>query len=387
MQFRSLAIPAISLGAALLALAAGCNRSTQAGAGQMPPPMVTTAPVSVADVPEYIDEIGHTSASESVNIVSQVSGKIIDISFHDGADLKSKQKLFQIDPRPFQAQVDAANAALQQTQAQLGNAQTDFNRVASLLPSKAVAQQDYDNAKNAVAVAQANVKVSEANIETAQLNLEYCAITAPIDGLAGQRLVDAGNVVTANTTTLLTIQKLTPIYVDFTVAENQLDRVRQNMAQGPLKVFLQAPTDAGKTVEGEVNFLDNTVQDGAGTIKLRATVANQERELWPGQFVHVHLILRVLKDAMMVPSEAVQVGQQGQFVYVVQTDPATKRSSAQQQIITTGQKQGDMVVVEKGLQPGQMVIRSGQLMPMLFPGIPVMIAPDQPAAQPAGAKP
>ncbi len=166
---------------------------------------------------------------------------------------------------------------LEQNQAQFANAKTNFARIASELPSKAVSQQDYDNAKNTMDVADAEVKAAQAAIETAKLNLEYCSIHSPIDGRAGQRLVDVGNVVNANSTSLLSIQKLTPIYVDFTVAENELDRVRENLAKGPLKVLVQTPDNPSRDVAGEVTFLDNAVQDGTGTIRLRATVPNKDR--------------------------------------------------------------------------------------------------------------
>ena len=204
-QFSILLIAAAAIG---LAVASGCNRASAGGGFTMPPPVVTTAPVVSQDVPAYLDEIGRTTATEIVNIVPQVSGKIMGKYFEDGADLHAGEKLFAIDPRPYQAVLDQAEAMLEQSQAQLANAKTNFIRVASELPSKAVSQQDYDNAKSAQDVADANVKAAQAAIETASLNLEYCTINSPIDGRAGQRLVDVGNVVNANSTSLLSIQKL-----------------------------------------------------------------------------------------------------------------------------------------------------------------------------------
>lgn len=362
--------------AALLGFCAltGCNRASGNAGFTMPPPTVTTAPVVVADVPVYLDEIGKTSSSEVVNIVPQVSGKIVARYFTDGADLQKGEKLYLIDQRPYQAALDQAHAMLQQSQAQLANAKTNFDRVASELPSKAVSQQDYDNAKNAVDVADANVKSAQASVETAQLNLEYCSIDSPIDGRASQRLVDAGNVVTGNLTSLLDIQKITPIYVDFTVAENELDRVRENLAKGPLKVIVQSPNDPGKSIDGELTFLDNAVQDGTGTIKLRATVPNQDRQLWPGQFVRVQLILTTLKNAMLVPAEALQVGQQGPFVFAV-----GPKDTAEQISVVPGQRQGDRIVIEKGLSGDEIIVRSGQM--MLIAGAPVVVK--TPATQPA----
>jgi multidrug efflux system membrane fusion protein len=246
------------------------------------------------------------------------------------------------------------------------------------LPSKAVSQQDYDNAKSALDVADANVKAAQASIETARLNLEYCTLKSPLDGRAGQRLVDVGNIVTANTTSLLSIQKISPIYVDFTVPENELDNVRRNLACGPLSVQVSAPGGSAQIIDGKVTFLDNSVQDGTGTIKLRAIVANKGRELWPGQFVNVRLILTTIRSAKLVPSEAIQIGQQGPFVFIV-----LGNGTVDQRSVTPGQRQGDMVVVEKGLAGDETVVRSGQM--MLNPGVPVIV--QKSTAPPAAGMP
>jgi multidrug efflux system membrane fusion protein len=363
----------------LLVAIEGCNRSNAQGGFTMPPPVVTTAPVSLQDVPVYLDEIGKTSATELVTIMPQISGKIIEKSFDDGSDLTVNQKLFQIDPRPFQAALNAALANVEQNQAQLATAKTNFDRIASLLATKAVSQQDYDTAKNNAAAADANVKAAEAQVDTARLNLEYCTISSPLDGRAGQRLVDVGNIVTANTSALLVIQKLTPIYIDFTVPENELDRVRSSMAQGALKVEARTPDDTHDAADGELTFLDNAVQDGTGTVKLRATVPNKDRRFWPGQFVHVRLILTTLKDATLIPSEALQIGQQGSYVFVVKPD-----QSVEQRSVTPGQRQGSLIVITQGLSADDTVVRTGQL--MLSPGAHVTIA--NPATAPtAGANP
>jgi membrane fusion protein, multidrug efflux system len=374
MLMRNYLLPAAAVAVCLvLAAISGCDRAgAQGGAFTMPPPVVTTAPVVTEDVPSYLDEIGRTTAAEAVNIFPQVSGQIVHRSFQDGAEITAGQNLFSIETRPFQAILDQALAALQQAQAQLDNAKSNFDRVASELPSKAVSQQDYDNAKNAVEVGQANVKAAQAQIETAKWNLDNCSINSPIDGRAGQRLVDVGNVVTANTTNLLSIQKISPIYIDFTVPENELDRVRENLNKGPLKVIVHTPDNPDEDIDGEVTFLDNSVQDGTGTIKLRATVPNNDRVLWPGQFVSVRLILMILKNARLIPSEALQIGQQGPFVYIVGKD-----NIVAQQNVVPGQRQGDMLVIEKGLTGDETIVRSGQM--MLNPGVAVMV--QNPAAQ------
>jgi membrane fusion protein, multidrug efflux system len=369
-------VVAVSL--ALMATIQGCDRSGAHGAAfTMPPPVVTTAPVVVEDVPSYLDEIGKTAPFEMVNIVPQVTGQIVRRSFEDGADLPAGHPLFSIETTPFKAALDQAEAALEQSQAQLSNAQSNFNRVAGELPSKAVSQQDYDNAQNAVAVANANAKAAQAMIESAKYNLDNCSIISPIEGRAGARLVDVGNVVTANTTMLLSIQKVTPIYIDFTVPETELDRVRENLAGGPLKVIVHTPNSPNSDITGEVDFLDNSVQNATGAIQLRATVKNKDRALWPGQFVDVRLILTTLKSAKLIPVEALQIGQQGPFVFVVDKD-----STVAQKGVTPGQRQGDMVVIEKGLDGNEAIVRTGQM--MLNPGVPVIV---QNGAAPGGAAP
>jgi multidrug efflux system membrane fusion protein len=378
----------LPVGVAVICLALmaiqGCDRGGASAAGfTMPPPVVTTAPVTIQDVPSYLDEIGRTAPFEMVNIVPQVTGQIVRRSFEDGADLRAGQPLFSIETTPFKAALDQAQAALEQSQAQLSNAQSNFNRVAGELPSKAVSQQDYDNAQNAVAVANANVKAAQAMIESAKYNLDNCSITSPIDGRAGARVVDAGNVVTANTTMLLSIQKVTPIYIDFTVPETELDRVRENLANGPLKVIVHTPNNPNRDIIGEVDFLDNSVQNATGAIQLRATVENKDRALWPGQFVDVRLILTTLKSAKLIPAEALQIGQQGPFVFVVDKD-----STVAQKDVTPGQRQGDMVVIEKGLDGDEAIVRTGQM--MLNPGVPVIVqnaaAAGAPGAPATGAK-
>jgi len=378
-MLRRISVLLIAAAAMGLAVESGCNRASAGGGFTMPPPVVTTAPVVTQDVPAYLDEIGKTTATEVVNIVPQVSGKIVGRDFEDGTDLHTGQELFAIDPRPYQAALDQAQALLEQNQAQLVNAKANFTRIASELPSKAVSQQDYDNGKSAVDVADANVKAAQAAIETASLNLEYCTIKSPIDGRAGQRLVDAGNIVNANSTSLLSIQKLVPIYVDFTVAENDLGQVRENLAKGPLKVLVESPDDPGRNIEGEVTFLDNSVQDGTGTIRLRATVPNKNRQLWPGQFVHVRLVLYTMRDAKLIPANAVQVGQAGSYVFVIHAD-----NTAEQRNVTTGQRQGDEIVALDGLKEGETIVHTGQL--MVISGGPVTVLASAPQAAQGAAK-
>ena len=344
---------------------------------ERPPSPVTVVVAVTQDVPYYLDEVGHTVAREVVSVTPQVSGTITEIKFTDGADLKKGDPLFTIDPRPFEAQLNAAQANLAQSKAALDFARIEFDRVKDLVESKAIARQDYDTRKNAVDVGEAQVKQNEAALESARLNLEYTAIHSPIDGRAGRRLVDVGNVITANTTPLLTIQRMDPIYADFTVTENDFSEVQHNEARRMLRVEVRLPDDAKPEV-GQLTFLDNSVQSSSGTVMLRATVPNPARHLWPGQFVNVRLVLATLTKAVLVPAAAPQDSAQGSFVYVIKQD-----STAELRPVKLGQRQGDLVVVQQGLQPGERVVLIGQL--GVMPGGKVKVVTGAPPGQPAQA--
>lgn len=339
--------------------ASSCNRANPQAAGpQMPPPpLVSVAKAQAQSVPVYLDEIGKSNAFESVTVTPQVGGRITERQFKDGADLAKGQLLFVIDPRPYQAQLDSAKGALAQAKANLELAKVQFSRSTALLNAKVIAKQDYDTQKSAVEVNQAQVESAEAAVETAQLNLEYCSIHSPIEGRAGARLVDVGNVVQANTTGLLLIQRLDPIYADFTITERDLPNVQKEMTRGTLKTFVRLPSDAEDHVRaGKLTFLDNTVQNGTGTVNLRATISNPDHHFWPGQFVDVRLVLATEKAAVLIPNQATQISQKGPFVYVVKPD-----STADLRLVTLGQRQGDNIVVSQGVAPGESVIVAGQM--------------------------
>lgn len=344
---------------ALTAIALGCNRANPQAAGpQTPPaPLVSVAEAQAQDVPVYLDEIGKSFAFESVTVTPQVGGRITERQFKDGADLAKGQLLFVIDPRPYQAQLDSAKGALAQAKANLELAKVQFERSSALLNAKVIAKQDYDTQKSTVEVNQAQVESAEAAVETAQLNLEYCSIHSPIEGRAGARLVDVGNVVQANTTGLLLIQRLDPIYADFTITERDLPNVRKDMTRGTLKTLVRLPSDPEEHDRaGKLTFLDNTVQNGTGTVNLRATISNPDHHFWPGQFVNVRLVLATQKGAVLIPNQATQISQKGPFVYVVKPD-----NTADLRLVTLGQRQGDSVVVTQGVAPGENVIIAGQM--------------------------
>ena len=320
-----------------------------------PPPAprtVEVAKVIQKDVPLYLDEIGTTAAYETVQIQAQVSGQIIAREFKDGVDVKKGDLLFRIDPRPYEA-------ALASAQADLALNQAGLKRQEELRAKNVSATQEWDTA-------QANARRSEAAVAAAQVNLDHCYIKSPIDGRAGLRNVDVGNVVgPGGSTSLLTIMGMDPIYTDFTVAEPDLPLVRRYLNNPNLKVVTDAGDDNIAPRSGSLYFIDNAVQPGAGTVKLRGVTPNSDRALWPSQFVHVRLILDVLKNAKLVPSGAVQIGQNGPYIFVVKPD-----STLDLRQVKPGQRQGDLTVIMEGVKAGETVVVSGQL--QLAPGTKVI---------------
>ena len=348
----------------LLALAAACrkvqgaeNPPRQPAQPQRPPAPVSVATALERDVPEYLDQIGRNVAPEVVTIQAQVSGRITAIHFADGATVKRGDALFTIDPRPYQAQLDSAEASLARNLADLELARIEFTRVETLLRTDAISQQDYDARRSTVAVSEAQVRLGRAAVETAKLNLEYCFIRSPIAGRVGQRLVDSGNVVAPGAPAgLLVIQRLDPMYADFNVAENDLTSVQRAISAGQARVEVWLPDQPDEVRSGTLTFLDGSVQDGTGTVKLRATVPNADWRFWPGRFVKVRLVLGTRKDAVLVPATATQTSAKGPFVFVVKDD-----STAELRPVSVGQRQGDLIAITAGLKGGERVVTAGQL--------------------------
>jgi membrane fusion protein, multidrug efflux system len=331
---------------------------------------ITASEAVAQDVPVYIDEIGSCTARENVSIRPQATGQITEIHFTDGADLKKGDPLFTIDPRPYEAALKQAQASLAKSTASLDLAKSSFDRVKELLPSGAISKDAYDTKQNAVVLAQAQVQADQAAVQMAQVNLGYCFINSPLDGRAGQRNVDIGNVVVASTgsdsTVLLVIQQLDPIYADFTIPEKSLELVRQEMAKGDLKTYVKLPDKPdANTREGTLTFLDNAVKQETSTIKLRATMPNPDHYFWPGQFVNVRLVLSVEKGVVLVPTEAVQSSQTGQFVYVVKPDQTVEFRTV------TAKRALDGKTVVDGVKDKEVVVTDGHL--RLVPGSKIQI--------------
>ncbi len=332
----------------------------QRGVGTSPTAQAPVRPVTVAkvvakDVPLYLDEIGTCAAYETVQVQAQVNGVIVTRDFQDGSDVKKGDLLFTIDPRPFQAALDQAKA-----QAELD--QVTLKRQEDLRNRKVISQQDYDTAV-------ANAQKSQAATEATQVNLDWCYIRSPINGRIGLRNVDVGNLVGPSTPSLVTIQGLDPIYTDFTVAENDLPIVRKYLG-GPnvrVQTYLADGSIAPRT--GDLYFIDNAVQPGSGTVKARGVTPNPDRALWPSEFVRVRFILDMLKNATLVPAQAVQVSQSGPFVFVVKPD-----NTVELRPVKPGQRQeGDLTVIESGVKSDETVVVTGQL--ALSPGAKVAPQP------------
>src|SRR5262249_55436372 len=335
------------------------HRATEVKAAQPAPRPASVAKVVTKDVPLYLDEIGTCAAYETVLVQAQVSGVIIGRHFQDGSDVKKGDLLFTIDPRPFQAALDQAKA-----QAQLD--QVTLKRQEDLRARKVISQQDYDTAV-------ANAQKSQGATEAAQVHLDWCYIKSPINGRVGLRNVDVGNLVGPSTSSLVTIQGLDPIYTDFTVAENDLPLVRKYLGGSNVKVETYLPDGSITPRMGDLYFIDKAVQPGSGTVRTRGVTPNPDRALWPSQFVRVRFILDILKDATLVPSQAVQVSQSGPFVFVVKSDNTVELRP----VIPGQRQQGDLVVIEDGVKAGETVVVTGQL--ALSPG--AKIAPQPYAAQ------
>jgi multidrug efflux system membrane fusion protein len=326
-------------------------QKNKTGAAQPPIRPVLVAKVTTKGVPVYLDEIGTCAAYETVQVQAQVNGVITSRDFQDGSDVKKGDLLFTIDPRPFQA-------ALDQAKAQMVLDQITLKRQQDLRARNVVSAQDLDTA-------QANAHKSEAAAEAAQVNFDYCFIKSPINGRVGLRNVDVGNLVGPASPSLVTIQGLDPIYTDFTVAETDLAFVRKYLGGPNVKVETRDPDGKIAPRLGDLYFIDNAVQPGSGTVKARAVTPNPDRALWPSEFVRVRFVLDTIKDARLVPSQAVQISQSGPFVFVLKPD-----NTVDLRPVKPGQRQdGDLTVIESGVEPDETVVVTGQL--ALAPGTKV----------------
>jgi multidrug efflux system membrane fusion protein len=363
---------------ALVAMPRVVGNSVPAAEAQTPPATgqgvpVTAGTVAAADVPVFLNAIGAVQAFNTVTIKSRVDGQIVKVAFNEGQDVKAGSPLIQIDPRPLQAALDLALATRQKNEAQLVSAQADLARWAELVGTGVKSRQTYDQQKAVVAQLQASIKADEAQIETARLNLGFADIRAPIDGRLGMRLVDSGNMVRATDAAgLVTISQLKPIFVSFTVPQENLHKIHEKQAGGDLTVLAYGGDNKTQLSEGKLTVIDNAIDQPTGTIRLKGTFANTDERLWPGEFVNVRLILSVHKGAPTVPAQTVQDGPNGQYAYVIKEDSTVERRPVEVASVQDG-----IAVIRKGLSLGERVVVEGQF--RLTQGARVRFTPPSPS--------
>lgn len=389
MSPRYLIVAGVVQACAAVCLLTGCSSQKAQMAGPPPPAPVTVAVAAEESVPVELRAVGTVEPSATVQVKSQIAGELMSVHFVEGSDIKQGDLLFEIDKRPYQealrqaeatlardtAQMNQYEANLARDRAQAKSTDADAARNIQLAKEGIMSQSQGEQARAAADAAHESIRADQAAIENARaaiesdkaaidnarLNLNYCEIRSPISGRAGNLLVHQGNQVKVSDVALVVINKLTPVFVSFGIPQQHLPAIRANNAKHPLAVQVSLQGDASKSTRGVLSVIDNTVDTATGTIRLKATFANQERFLWPGQFVNVVLILDTRQNATVIPSEAVQAGQRGQMVYVVKTD-----QSVEPRPVVVGETVGKKVIIDKGVAPGETVVTDGQL--RLFPG-------------------
>lgn len=356
-------VTAVVVLAACLALAfsASCKKKEEKQAAKPPVPVLTGQAVKKT-VPVLIQAIGNVEASTTVWVKAQITGQLMRVHFREGQDVKKGDLLFTIDPRPLEARVRQAEANLARSTAQLENAGREASQYEQLAQKGYVARDRYEQFRTNAAALEATVQADRAALENARLQLAYCRIHAPVSGRTGGLNVHEGNVVKDNADTpMVTIHRMQPVDVTFAVPEMQFTRIRRAMEGRTLTVHAASEDGGDGPAEGTLSFIDNAVDPATGTIRLKATFPNIDRRLWPGQFVTVTVRLSDIRDAVVVPTAAVQTGQQGRFVFVV-----TQEGTAELRPIETGVSMGSETVVSKGLIDGETVVTDGQM--RLVPG-------------------
>ncbi|HOL72464.1 MAG TPA: efflux RND transporter periplasmic adaptor subunit [Bryobacteraceae bacterium] len=363
-----LVICAIALGA--------CSRGTPAPA-EAEASQDSAVPVKVGRVeqrpePVEIQAIGNIQPYTTVSVKSEVGGELTGVHFTEGQEVHKGQLLFTIDPRPFEAALKLAEANRAKNLAQAARARADAERYRGLAAEGVISQQQYDQARADAEALQASVEADEAAIETARLQLSYTKIYAPISGRTGNLLVHEGNLVKENDVALVVINQIQPIYAVFAVPAQYLPEIRRYHSRRPLRVEA-SPKDSNQPgAVGVLTFIDNNVDTATGTIQLKATFQNRDRALWPGQFVDVTVTLTTQPDAIVIPAQAIQSGQQGQFVFVVKPD-----MTVESRPVVVDRTRGAYAIVSQGLQPGETVVTDGQL--RLVPGSRVTVSGGEPA--------
>jgi len=337
------------------------------GGGQNPPVPVTAATVEQKSVPFDVQAIGTVIAASTVAVRSQITGELMSVNFKEGDEVKEGQVLFTLDKRPFEASLQQAEATLQKDVAQAANAKAQAARYQDLAQRGIATREQVDQMTTQAAALEATVAADRANVQSARVQLDYATIEAPISGRTGLLQVHKGNLVRANDTIpIVSINRITPVYVTFAIPESMLPQFKQFMGAGTIRVEARAPNDTGRASIGRIDFIDIAVDSTTGTIKVKGTFPNEDRKLTPGQFVNVNVTLTTDSNATVVPTTAVQSGQQGTYVYVIKSD-----STAELRPVTVARTHGDDSIIRTGLKPGETIVTDGQL--RLVPGSRVSV--------------
>jgi multidrug efflux system membrane fusion protein len=355
----------------IIAISAAFLGSCSNGNSSQPPkkPVVPVSAGTVAQktVPVLLTAIGNVETVSTIQVKSQIGGILDKVHFKEGQDVAKGSLLFTIDPRQYEAQVKQAEANLAKDKAQLENAREEAQRYGELVKRGYVAREQYEQYRTNAAALEATVNADKAMVENAHLQLKYCYIYSPITGRTGNLIAAEGNLIKASAdTSMVVINQIQPIYVTFSLPEQNLPEIKKYMAQGKITVGAYLSKDDKTPEQGVLTFVDNTVDPTTGTIKLKATFQNAQKKLWPGQFVNVALTLTTQPNALLVPTSAIQTGQSGQFVFVVKND-----NTVESRPIAAGRAIGDETVIDKGVTPGETVVTDGQV--RLVPGARVEI--------------
>jgi multidrug efflux system membrane fusion protein len=369
-NFKKKLILITIIAAGIVCLLSSCSRESQ-GVGKQKGREQAAVPVTVAaavtkDMPIELSTFGTVRANSSVPIKAEVGGTLMKVHFQKGQNVNAGDLLFTIDPRPYRSSLEQAQANLLRDKAQAENALVNAERSKTLVEKGFIAQSDYDKAQADAKALAATLRADEAAVVNAKLQLEHCSIRSPISGRTGDTLVDEGTLVKANDVTLVTINRIHPIEVVFNIPQSYLSTVRSSMTKQGLQVTAGIPKDIRPPEIGRLIFVNNTVDPTTGTIELAAVFNNDREVLWPGQYVHVTLVLAVRKDAVVVPSTAVQTGQKGKYVFVVKPD-----QTVEMRPVTAGMATGAETIIENGLKVGERVVTDGQL--RLVPGAKIDI--------------
>jgi multidrug efflux system membrane fusion protein len=367
-HFQSLFIRFLTgiLGLLLLAVfSSGCSNEKSKNTVSAPIPVIVSTAIQKT-VPLQLRAIGNVQAYSTVTIKSKVGGELVGVHFTEGQYVKKGDLLFTIDPRPYEAALKQAEANLQRDLAKAKSALEDARRYESLIQRQVVSPQQYEKVRSDADALEATVLADRAALENVKIQLDYCSIRSPIDGRTGSLIMKQGNIIKADDINLVIINQIIPIDVAFSIPEQFLSEIKKYMASGKIQVEALVPMNEEKPGKGVITFIDNAVDSNTGTIRLKGTFANRERKLWPGQFANVVLTLTTEPNTIVVPSQAIQTGQEGQYVFVVKQD-----LTVESRPVVAGRTIDTETVIHKGLNVDEKVVTDGQL--RLYPGATVEI--------------